>query len=260
MNESTPQPTDAGGSSSPSASDDDDRVMELFEMALAQPEAEQEEYLRTACVGDNELLECVLGYIRNEKRLRGFLEEPLLPPPPLEKPFVENQLIDGRFRIIREVARGAMGIVYEAFDETLERRIAIKCAQVGFHKRLPPEVINAREISHPNVCTILDLHNATTSEGKINFITMEFLEGETLAQRLERGRLSEEEALLLARQLCAGLAEAHRNHVIHGDLKASNIILASNGGTRAVITDFGLARRPESVQRAVQSGARGGTP
>jgi hypothetical protein len=107
---------------------------------------------------------------------------------------VENQLIDGRFRIIREVARGAMGIVYEAFDETLERRIAIKCAQLGFHKRLPPEVRNSREITHPNVCKIFDLHNATTSEGKINFITMEFLEGETLAQRLERGRLSEEEA------------------------------------------------------------------
>ncbi len=90
---------------------------------------------------------------------------------------------------------------------------------------------------------------------------MEFLDGETLSERLRRGPCSHREARVIALQLCAGLAEAHRKHVIHGDLKSSNIILAREGDeTRAVITDFGLARRPEATQRSLQSGEMAGTP
>ncbi len=142
-----------------------------------------------------------------------------------------------------------MGVVYEAVDEKLQRKIALKCAKTGFGKRLPPEVRNATEISHPNVCKIFEIHTAYTSQGEIDFITMEFLDGETLAERLSRGPLPEQEGRAIAVQLCAGLAEAHRNRVIHGDLKNNNVILTSgpHGGVRAVITDFGLARRPETA-------------
>ncbi len=155
-----------------------------------------------------------------------------------------------------------MGVVYEAMDERLERRIAIKCAKTGFRKRLPPEVRNAREISHPNVCKIFEIHTASTRQGDLDFLSMEFIDGQTLAERLRRGALPETEARLIARQLCEGLAEAHRNQVIHGDLKSNNIILTANvdGSTRAVITDFGLARKPESSQRTMQTGPLGGTP
>ncbi len=157
-----------------------------------------------------------------------------------------GELLADRFRIVREVAQGGMGIVYEAQDERLGRRIALKCAKSGFHKRLPPEVRHASEISHPNVCKIFEIHTASTSGGEIDFLTMEFLDGETLAARLSRGRLPEAEARAIARQICAGLAEAHRNRVVHGDLKSNNVILTedADGGVRAVITDFGLARRP----------------
>jgi tetratricopeptide (TPR) repeat protein/TolB-like protein len=91
---------------------------------------------------------------------------------------------------------------------------------------------------------------------------MEFLEGETLAERLRRGRFPEAEARAIARQLCAGLAEAHRNQVVHGDLKSSNVILTaeSDGTVRAVITDFGLASTSAAANRTAQSGERGGTP
>ena len=154
-----------------------------------------------------------------------------------------------------------MGIVWEAVDEKLERRVALKCAKAGFGKQLPPEVRNAREISHPNVCKIFEIHTASTPRGDVDFISMEFLEGETLADRLRHAPLSKLEARTIARQLCAGLAEAHRNNVIHGDLKSNNVILTTgpNGSLRAVITDFGLAHTPGASGRAT-SAPLAGTP
>jgi Flp pilus assembly protein TadD len=192
----------------------------------------------------------------------GYLLDPPQPLLEAEHPFAPGELLDSRFRIVREVARGGMGIVYEAFDQKLERRIAIKCAQAGFHNRLPREVRNASEVSHPNVCKLYEIHTATTVRGEIEFLTMEFLEGETLAERLRRGPLPREQARTIAQQICAGLAEAHRDNVIHGDLKCGNIILttSADGSERAVITDFGLARRPASSLRTAPSGTAGGTP
>ena len=241
---------------------DDDLVMNLVELALDLPEQERRAYLQRACDGDSDLLEQAWEYVRWEARMQGFLLDPLYPPPLNEHPFERGDLLEGRFRILREVAQGGMGVVYEAMDERLERRIAIKCAKTGFRKRLPPEVRNAREISHPNVCKIFEIHTASTRQGDLDFLSMEFIDGQTLAERLRGGALPETEARLIALQLCDGLAEAHRKQVIHGDLKANNIILTTNidGTTRAVITDFGLARKPESSQRTMQTGPLGGTP
>ena len=246
----------------PNKAQDDDQVMSLVEMALARPAGERETYVRGACAGDSELFSEVWKYVHWEERMNGFLLDPFYAPELHEHPFEPGELLDGRFRIVREVAEGGMGVVYEAVDEKLERRIAIKCAKAGFHKRLPPEVRNATEISHPNVCKIFEIHTAATRQGEIDFLTMEFLEGETLAALLRHEPLPEDQARTIARQLCAGLAEAHRNEVIHGDLKSNNVILtrAADGAIRAVITDFGLARRPESAQRAAQSGEIAGTP
>ncbi len=241
---------------------DDDLVMSLVELALARTAGQREAFVRTACAGDADLFDRVWNYVLWEERMNGFLLDPLYAAESHASAFEPGELLDGRFRIVRAVAEGGMGVVYEAMDEKLQRRIAIKSAKTGFRKRLPPEARNATEISHPNVCKIFEIHTAATQRGEVDFLTMEFLEGETLADRLRRGLLAEEEALEIARQLCAGLAEAHRNHVIHGDLKSSNVILttAADGAIRAVITDFGLARRPEVAQPASQSGASGGTP
>ena len=184
------------------------------------------------------------------------------PAAPPEQPFEPGDLLDERFRIVREVARGGMGIVYEAMDEKLERRIALKCGKAGFRKHLPPEVRHATEISHPNVCKIFEIHTTASSQGKIDFLTMEFLEGESLTERFRRGLLPERQARDIAQQLCAGLAEAHRNGVIHGDLKSNNVILttAADGTLRAVITDFGLASRPQATEPVPGSNERAGTP
>jgi serine/threonine protein kinase len=246
---------------------DDDTIMRLVELALNQPPEAREAWLRTACAGDAELFSLVWDYVQWNNRMQGFLLEPLFPPP-AEHPFAPGDLLADRFRIVREVAEGGMGIVYEATDERLERRIAIKCAKRQFRGRLPPEVRHAGEISHPNVCKTFDIHTASTARGEIDFLTMEFIEGETLAERLRGGSLADAEAREIARQLCAGLAEAHRKGVIHGDLKSNNVILTStlDGAVRAVITDFGLARQPRFISdqaasgRQLGSGPVGGAP
>jgi serine/threonine protein kinase len=249
---------------------DDELVMSLVELASGQPPDAREAYLRTACGGDAELFSQVWDYVQWNHRMQDFLLEPLFPALPQHR-FAPRDLLADRFRIVREVAQGGMGIVYEAEDERLGRRIALKCAKSGFHKRLPPEVRHASEISHPNVCKIFEIHTASTTGGEIDFLTMEFLDGETLAARLGRGRLPVAEARAIARHICAGLAEAHRNRVVHGDLKSNNVILAqdADGGVRAVITDFGLARRPFGpagdnagswASSAAGSSQAGGTP
>jgi serine/threonine protein kinase len=83
---------------------------------------------------------------------------------------------------------GWNGVVYEAMDERLDRRIAIKCAKTGFRKRCLRKCAT-REITHPNVCKIFEIHTARTQAGEIDFVSMEYLEGETLADRLKRGPL-----------------------------------------------------------------------
>ena len=129
----------------------DDLVMTLVELALARPSNEREAYLRTECCGNLQLFQQAWDYVQWDQRMQGFLLEPLISSPPFEHSFEPGELLENRFRIVREVAQGGMGIVYEAVDEKLERRIAIKCAKSGFGPRLPPEVRNATEISHPNV-------------------------------------------------------------------------------------------------------------
>ncbi len=234
----------------------DERTMSLVQMALSRPEDEREFCLRDACGTDDKLFERAWDYIKREKEMQGFLLDPVKVLPE-EDAFVPGQLLINRFLIVRRVAQGGMGIIWEANDQKLDRRVAIKCAKAGYGKHLPPEVRHAREVSHPSLCKIFEIHTASTPHGEIDFISMEFLQGETLAQRLRAGPLPERKARVIAEQLCAGLAEAHRNGLIHGDLKPSNVILAANreGGTRAVITDFGLARMAESTARTM-----GGTP
>ncbi|MDQ2901541.1 MAG: serine/threonine protein kinase, partial [Acidobacteriota bacterium] len=171
--------------------------------------------------------------------------------------FSAGTILGGRFRIVRAVGHGGMGVVYEAIDQKLERRVALKCAQPGHRHHLSPEASAAREVSHFNVCKVYDLHTFGTPMGEIDCISMEFIEGETLAGRIRRsGPPSPREALDIARQICAGMAQAHRQQVIHGDLKGANVMLSQSAdkGLRAVITDFGLARIEGNAATRVLAG------
>lgn len=241
----------------------DERLMSLMELALAIPEDDREPYLRVACEDDPGLFREVTERLEWERKMNGFLLQPLLPRTEPERPFKPGDLALGRFEIVREIAEGGMAIVYEAFDQKLERRIAIKCPKPGFRRRLPPELRNALEVSHPNICRLYEIHTASTDAGEVEFLTMELLEGETLLERIRRvERIPAAEAAIIARQICLGLAEAHRKGVVHGDLKPGNVIITKdpNDAIRAVITDFGLAQPVSEISgptAAAQSRFRG---
>ncbi len=161
-----------------------------------------------------------------------------------------GELLAGRYRVLRFIGNGGMGEVYEAEDCELHERVALKtilpeiARQPESIQRFKREIQLARKVTHPNVCRIYDLvYHETTI-----FLTMEMLEGETLAQRLLRtGAMTTEVAFPLVAQIVAGLAAAHRAGIVHRDLKCSNVMLvatkARDAEIRAVIMDFGLARR-----------------
>ena len=161
-----------------------------------------------------------------------------------------GELLAGRYRVLRFIGNGGMGEVYEAEDCELHERVALKtilpeiARQPESIQRFKREIQLARKVTHPNVCRIYDLvYHETTI-----FLTMEMLEGETLAQRLLRtGAMTTEVAFPLVAQIVAGLAAAHRAGIVHRDLKCSNVMLvptkARDADVRAVIMDFGLARR-----------------
>ncbi|HEV2862588.1 MAG TPA: serine/threonine-protein kinase [Pyrinomonadaceae bacterium] len=163
--------------------------------------------------------------------------------------FVAGEMIDGRYRIVGLLGRGGMGEVYRAEDLTLEQPVALKflpetlsmdgAALARFHR----EVRVARQISHRNVCRVYDIgHHAG-----LHFLSMEYVRGEELSSVLKRfGRLPNDKAVEIARQMCAGLAAAHDAGVLHRDLKPANVMIDENGDVR--ITDFGLAGLAEEFR------------
>ena len=155
-----------------------------------------------------------------------------------------SSVLAGTVTILLFGAAVNMGFVYEAFDKKRNQRIAIKAAKPGYYRLLSPELQGALRVRHPNVCLVNEIHTTETAHGEIDFLTMELLDGETLAARLEtEGKLPDNEAFEIACQICSGLASAHGSGVIHRDLKPGNIMLCRtpNEGLRVVIMDFGLA-------------------
>src|SRR5258708_9202324 len=235
----------------------DQRLMQVVSEALCQPVEQRQSYLRLACHNDPDLYSEATDVVRGEETMGSFLLHPAIAFKDSPRPFKIGQVVADRFEITREMGEGGMGVVYEAFDRKLNRRVAIKSAKPGFQPRLSPEIRGALAVSHPNICRVNEIHTGHTETGDVDFLTMELLDGETLSSYLKsRGRLSTQEALEIARQICEGLAEAHRRGIVHRDLKSGNVILCRNekNETRAVITDFGLAGDGS------QTGDLGGTP
>jgi TolB-like protein/Flp pilus assembly protein TadD len=183
-----------------------------------------------------------------------------------EAEFGPEDVLGGRFRVVRFVASGGMGQVYEAQDLQLGGRVAVKVLRrdiaewPGAIERFHEEIRLARTITAPQVCRVFDIssHPRKGSLPAVVFFTMEFLEGETLARKLLRdGPLSPGEARRILGQLSIGLQCAHATGILHCDFKPGNIMLC---GERVVITDFGLARRSAAGRSGEAGGLEGGTP
>jgi eukaryotic-like serine/threonine-protein kinase len=167
----------------------------------------------------------------------------------------------GRYKILGELGRGAMGVVYRARDPALDRVVALKTiilsddadGRADYHKRFALEARAAGKLNHPNIVTTFDFGE----EGDLAYIAMELLEGTDLRVRLKEGALPTAEAVEIALQVADGLGFAHEHGVVHRDIKPANIMLLERGGAK--IMDFGIARTRSSDHKT-STGMVLGTP
>ena len=241
-----------------------DQVKNIFDRVVVAPPGKRSELIRQLCQDAPHVETEVNRLVAADQYASTFLETPptiLLNDSNGNRGF--NSLAPGevlldRFRIVRFLASGGMGEVYEAWDSELQDRVALKtirpeiAASGAIIERFKQEVKQARAISHPNVCRVYDLfsHDRDSAQ-RCWFLTMELLEGETLLDRVcQRGPFDTQEALVLTNQLVDGLAAAHRLGVVHRDFKSGNIMIVKEQEGkrhRAVITDFGLALKTSGL-------------
>lgn len=268
-------------------------VEQLFVAALDHKPEDRRAFLDRVCTDAPELRERVEELLLADEQAGSFLEKKLLtfaadqaatrPPqgmndgranlstlcPPRAGRFEPGQIIAGRFAVIRYIARGGMGEVYEVEDRFLHGvHVALKmilpqiAEDAGSAHRFEQEVLLARRITHPNLCPIYDISHCQDPPPPFLFLTMKLLSGETLASRLARTpRIPRGETLSIFRQMISGVAAIHDAGVIHRDIKPGNVMLDQSGTEICVsIMDFGLARLYESETTVLARGFVAGTP
>jgi serine/threonine protein kinase len=263
---------------------------DLFLALLDLPDAAaRSAFLARACAGDPALRAQVESLLRCHGNPGGFLDQPALSPvqpedetrdsaaPSFEddraaadgndlsflaaspRPDALGRL--GHYEVLEVLGRGGFGIVFRAFDETLQRLVAIKvlapqlAATSPARKRFLREARSSARVRHEHV---VQVH--AVEEEPLPYLVMEFIPGETLQQRLDRlGPLEVPEVIRLGRQIAEGLAAAHDTGLIHRDVKPANILIEAGPHPHVKITDFGLARAADDAS-STQSGFIAGTP
>jgi tetratricopeptide (TPR) repeat protein len=228
------------------------RLKPLVREAIDLAAEERPAFIRRACGDDVELMRNLERLVQAEDEATQTPDTPLAQIFPAYGPrFTAGQVLLERFRIVRPIGRGGMGEVFEAEDLQLGL-VALKTIGPGIatssqsFARFRQEVQLARKVSGPEVCRIHELYLLPAAEGHAAtaFLTMEYLDGVTLSERLKKGGpLPLKDALRIALDICEGLRLVHAQGIIHRDLKSSNIMLCGEGTSlRAVLMDFGLAR------------------
>ncbi len=235
------------------------RMKALYHSALEVPEDQRNALLGEGCGSDHSLRQDV----------QDLLAMPADLPSPVAafSSAIPAGSMLGRYRVDAQVGRGGMGAVYRAFDTELLRPVALKVLPPEFRadpqrrERLLREARAASALTHPNVVTVYEV----ASDRGIDFIAMEFVEGERLDMLIPPGGLPLQQTLDYAVQIAAGLERAHAAGIIHRDLKPQNIVLSRSGGLGVLkLLDFGLARQvPVSTEARASLTAEGeiaGTP
>ena len=161
----------------------------------------------------------------------------------------KDKLITGKYRIVDEIGRGGMGIVYRAEDIKLRRPVALKflphqwVSDSDARERFIQEARAASALDHPNICNIYEIGEA---EADRMYIAMAFYEGESLREKIKSGPLKQEEALGIAIQAATGMAKAHQKGIVHRDIKPANLLITTDGVVKVV--DFGLAKLAGQVK------------
>ena len=164
----------------------------------------------------------------------------------------------GHYLIKEKIGEGGMGVVYKAEDSILKRTVALKFIKqeaLGNEEekaRFLREAQAAAALDHPNICTVYEICEI----GGQNFISMSYIDGKSLEERIQAGPLKQEEAINIAIQIAEGLEAAHEKGIVHRDIKSGNIMLTSKGQVK--IMDFGLAKLPGQI-KITREGSTPGT-
>jgi serine/threonine protein kinase len=225
------------------------RAKQLFEAALDLEPAKRHAFLDAACQGNAELRAEVEQLLAEDEIAGGFMDEPLVSVQ--AKPLSAGRRL-GPYEILSAVGAGGMGEVYRARDTRLRRVVAIKvlpgklASNPKARLRFEREARAVASLSHPHICALYDVGH----EDGVDYLVIEFLDGETLSNRLSQGPLVLGDLLKYAIEIADALDQAHRHGIIHRDLKPSNVMLTKSG---AKLLDFGVAKQHRRAKTATTS-------
>src|SRR2546429_2505615 len=226
-------------------------IEEIYRTALDQEPDQIRAFLDTACEGDDVLRRKVEALLSLRERAASFIENSAVG---LATKIIENGQADlfvgrtiGHYKISERIGTGGMGDVYLATDMTAGRKAALKLLPTRFTadterlKRFQQEAHALVGLNHPNILTVYEIGE----DHSTHYIASELIEGETLRQRLMRGRMQVGEAIDVAIQVASALAAAHERGIVHRDIKPENIMLRPDGYVK--VLDFGIAKLAEST-------------
>jgi hypothetical protein len=237
-----------------------ERLKNVFQDALDQPAHARHGFIAERCADDVTVLREAEALLATHETAGTFLDEPARVDPADLETLVPGTII-GSYKVLDEIGRGGMGVVYLAEDTRLGRMVALKSLPSALaiypdlRQRLRREARAAATISHPSVAVVYALEEM----GDHLFIASEYVRGETLREEIARGPIAPERARAIALAIADALAAAHDAGVIHRDLKPENVLIKPDGGVKVV--DFGIAQieGPEAT-RLTRAGAMLGTP
>jgi len=232
-------------------------VKELFEAALERDDEDPAAFLAEACPDDREVRDEVQSLLAAHTRDSTFMSQPVGSLLGDTRPTLLTGQHLGNYEVIATLGKGGMGQVYLALDTRLGRKVALKLLPFSQTRdpnhvqRLEQEARTASALNHPNIVTIHEIGEADS----IHFMATEYVEGETLRERMANAELSVREIVALAVQIASALRAAHRAGIVHRDIKPENIMLRSDAVVK--VLDFGLAKLTGAAE--VESGLIMGT-